>query len=965
MPKIIASTYEIVKEIGSGGSGIVYLAKHLRLGKWVVLKADKRTLRTKQEALRREVDAMKNLSHTYIPQVYDFITEGETVYTVMDYVEGESLDKYLKRGQRFSQPQVIEWACQLLDALSYLHSRPPHGILHSDIKPSNIMLTPQNDIRLIDFNIALALGEEGAVRVGFSRGYASPEHYGVDYVGVNDTQSADDVETKLPTVNGETVISSQTDLSSGLSGYKKKSIQLDVRSDIYSLGATLYHLLSGTRPAQDARNVEPLTAPTVSPAVAAIIQKAMSPDPDQRYQSAAEMLAAFEKLYENDPRMRRHKRRCVATACVLAALFLAGGLSAFVGLKQMERIQEEARLAAEAEQRAEQAAREALAAVNESETAFQDGDIASAINSAMRALELEAPYDTQAQKALTDALGVYDLSDGYKSHLAIPLPSAPLKVSLSPNGTRVAVLVSGEVLVFDTERGAQLAELKAEASALADIVFVEDNVILYAGDGALRCYDLAEQRKRWSGGPATGIVLSGDGTVAAVVYKDDNIATVYDTATGEVLRAVTFQEDTQHVVENDIFADPENDLFTLNGDGSLLAVSFENGALRVFDLRDSENDLEIFSDSEFTRFEGGFYGQYLAFSATGEDRSVFAVIDTVAAVQTGGFSSTMPFHVQADESGIYVSTENILVKLDPVTGAQIEKAYTSADITHFATLGGNYTITATDDGAISFYDSTAALVERYEDGVRDDFVGLAGDFAFAARLDEPALRLLKLEDHLDAQIFSYDADYPHSEARVSSDGQTIMLFRYDRFRLYSADGTVLAEVDIPDAEQVYDQQYRRDEDGSRLEVVYNSGLIRTYSAETGALLTESAGEEPDETLYEEFYTDHIKITSPLHGAPVAYDRDTGELIRELEEDAYLTYVTQVDDYVITEYITAQGERYGLLLNEDCETLAYLPDLCDITEDGRLIFDDMAGNLRESRIYSIQELQALGLEQGGN
>ena len=80
----------------------------------------------------------------------------------MDYVEGESLDKPLRRGERFAQAQVVEWACQLLEALCYLHSRPPHGILHGDIKPANVMLTPENDIRLIDFNIVLALGEEGA-----------------------------------------------------------------------------------------------------------------------------------------------------------------------------------------------------------------------------------------------------------------------------------------------------------------------------------------------------------------------------------------------------------------------------------------------------------------------------------------------------------------------------------------------------------------------------------------------------------------------------------------------------------------------------------------------------------------------------------------------------------------------------------------------------------------------------------
>ena len=86
MGRVIADTYEIAQEIGSGGSGIVYLARHLRLGKWVVLKADKRSITTKPESLRREVDSLKDLSHTYIPKVYDFIVEQDTVYTVMDFI---------------------------------------------------------------------------------------------------------------------------------------------------------------------------------------------------------------------------------------------------------------------------------------------------------------------------------------------------------------------------------------------------------------------------------------------------------------------------------------------------------------------------------------------------------------------------------------------------------------------------------------------------------------------------------------------------------------------------------------------------------------------------------------------------------------------------------------------------------------------------------------------------------------
>lgn len=955
MGEIIAGTYVLEREIGSGGGGVVYLGKHLRLGKQVVLKADKRKLSTSPEVLRREVDALKNLSHTYIPQVYDFVEENGAVYTVMDYIEGESLDKPLNRGERFSQPQVIEWACELLEALVYLHSRPPHGILHADIKPANIMRTPEGDIRLIDFNIALALGEEGAVRVGLSRGYASPEHYGLDRTAqglwMRKTAALEPTEL-VPSTLPPTVPDSVPAWSVSASG--KKIVLLDVRSDIYSLGATLYHLLSGRRPAQDAKEVQPLAAEPVSPAVAAIIQKAMDPDPDQRYQTAAEMLSAFEHLHENDPRTKRHKRRTAMAAGLLAALFLAGGVCTFTGLKQMERAEELGRIAAETAEKEQ-------AAVSASEDAYRRGDIPKAVRSAVEALNLNAPSSARAQKALTGALGVYELSDGFQPYRSLTLPSAPLKTALSPAGTRAAALVSGKLLVFDTETGSRLAVLETEPSALSDVVFIEEDTVLYAGAGALRAYSLSEQRELWAGKPATGVTLSADGSTAAAVYRDENIASIYDARTGQAVRTISFQNKRQRIPSNDVFADPGDNLFALSGDGSWLAVSFSDGGLRVFDIRDSAGDLDIFDTSGYTHFEGGFYGRYFAFSAFQEGESVFAVVDMETGTQTGGFSAPNPFRVRTDEKGIFLSLENLLVQLEPVTGEQTERAYTDADIAAFS-QSGEYTLTALDNGMSAFFDGQAELLGQY--AVPADFTELAGEYALLADRNTPSLRLLRLETHPEAQLFRYDRAYLHSEARVSGTGN-VLLFRYDAFRLYSPDGTILADVNIPDAAQVYDQQYRRDSGGDYLEVIYNDGIIRRYSAVDGSLLATVSGTVPDGTLHEEFLTDKLRIDSPLHGTPTAYDRETGELIRELEKDDYLAYVTQTGEYVITEYVSTQGERYGLLLDEHCEVLAELPALCDILPDGTLVFDDMRGNLRQSRIYSTQELMALGkIYQGG-
>ncbi len=937
MSEIIASTFEVINKIGSGGGGVVYLANHLRLNKQVVLKADRRKISTPPELLRREVDVLKDLSHPYIPQVYDFFAEGEVVYTVMDYVDGESLDRPLKRGERFSQPQVIQWAIQLLQALEYLHSpthgTPPRGYVHSDVKPANLMRRANGDICLIDFNISLALGEDSVI--GASAGYASPEHYGLDYSFSGDTA----------TMKQETQTMDDRTATMTMPGIRRK-IRPDVRSDIYSTGATLYHLLSGRRPAKDALEVAPLSEMEVSPQIARMIAKAMAPNPQDRYQTASEMLWELEHLWENDIRTIRHKRRVKTTVAALAVMFLLGGLLTFTGLKQMERAQAAGKAAAEM-------AEQALSAVSGSESAYRNGDIPGAIRLAMDALTLESsPYEAPAQKALTDALGVYDLSDGFRPARTLPLPSVPLKAVLSPEGSRAAAMVSGKLLVFDTASGEKLAELPAEASALSEAVFAGEDRILYAGEGALRAYDLAAGRELWSGKAATGIALSADGSTAAAVYKDENMAAVYDAATGEVRQAVTFGERQQSVIANDVFADPEDGLFALSGTGRWLAVSFSDGSLEIFDLQDSAGDLSIFDAAEYTHFEGGFYGPYLAFSAAGPEESVFAVIDAEAQVQTGGFASANPFRVQADEDGILVATENILVRLDPETGEQEELAYTEGDITGFAHHGG-YTLTALSD-SFGFYDEAAALVEQ-RDGLCD-FTAIAGETALTADRNTPCLRILQMERHPEAQIFAYDRSYVHDEARISREGN-VLLYRYDGFRLYAPDGGILKEEALPNPEQVYDQQFRREAGGEYLEVIYNNGTSLCYSATDGRLQEERAGTPPDGSLDEEFITDRLRITAPLHGTPKVYDLESGALVRTLEEDDYLAYAAQVDGGIMTEYITARGERYGLLLNEDCETLARLPGLCDVTEDGVLVFDDNRGNLRESRIYSLQELMA--------
>lgn len=986
MSRVIAGVYEIQEQIGAGGGGIVYLGRHLRLEKQVALKADKRTLNTKKEVLRREVDMLMKLSHTYIPQVYDFVEEDGVVYTVMDFIEGESLDKLLKRGRIPTQPQVIRWACQLLEALVYLHSRPPHGILHGDIKPANIMLRPSGDICLIDYNIALALGEDGAVKVGYSRGYASPEHYGIDYAGSGftgekrlsrffggKTDAAKSTEAdgtakvtetlKLADQPGlkETMVLEERpepDRFSGCGVSEKRgfsssrgsvsghrSVMLDVRSDIYSLGATLYHLLSGRRPAQDADGVEPLGVSVCSPAVSDIVKKAMAPDPAMRYQSAEEMLTAFRQLHKRDKRTLRHKRREGASAVFLSVLFLAGGACTFTGLKQLEQRQN------------------ALTLSEYSANALAEGNISEAVELALQAIPDEknvfnAPVTAQAQKALTDALGVYDLKGGFKALDTVELPSVPFDVVLSPDGTRFATVYQYEVAVFDTENREKLAVLPAQKSALSEVVFLDESRIIFSGLHGVTMYDLDTQKTLWAGGEATTLAVSADRSVVACVNRDAEYAVLYRAEDGTKWKECSFQGRHIAVAANDIFANPKDSIFALNEDGSLLAVSFSDGSLQVFDLVHPDEDLILYDESPYTHFAGGFCGKYFAFAADKSDESLFGLVDTEEAVYVGGYESRNPFLIKAGEQGIYLSSGNLLLEFEPDDMQETELAYTDqTNISGFA-VGNGYVLTATEDHGFSFFDSGANRMSSETSSENCDFTALAGEYAVIGNRNEPSVRILKLESHEESRLLSYDARYMHDEARISQDKKTAMLFDYQAFCIYDMDGRMRKQTELPDSEHIYDQQFIKDREESWLEVTWYDGMVRCYSAADGSLISEEAKEPPSADLYEEFYTDHYRFTSPLHGTPEAYDIQSGRKAGSLEEDSYLTYVTQVEDYIITEYVSAAGERYGLLLDDKLQTLAYLPGLCDIS-DGRLVFDDKSGNLRQCRLYSIQELKALG------
>ena len=271
--RVFANRYELGEEIGRGGMADVYLAHDRLLDRRVAVKVllpEFASDATNVERFRREAQAAAGLNHPHIVAVYDWGEEDDTSFIVMEYVPGQTLREIMQTYGRLSPMDAARIAAEIADALSFAHA---HGVVHRDVKPGNVLITPQGQVKVTDFGIARAETSEPLTKTGAVLGtatYFSPE--------------------------------------------QAQGFALDGRSDVYALGVVLYEMLTGVAPftasspvsiaykhVREAPAPPSTLVPELAGAMDRIVLTAMAKDVDQRYPSAQDLRADLMRFERGRP----------------------------------------------------------------------------------------------------------------------------------------------------------------------------------------------------------------------------------------------------------------------------------------------------------------------------------------------------------------------------------------------------------------------------------------------------------------------------------------------------------------------------------------------------------------------------------------------------------------------------------------------------------------------------------------
>jgi formylglycine-generating enzyme required for sulfatase activity/predicted Ser/Thr protein kinase len=297
---ILANRYAALRALGEGGMGAAHLVEDGRLGRRCVIKEVLTHDTTSQGQFEREARLLAALQHPGLPVVYDYFFDHESPYLVMQYVEGTTLDRLQAgRSAPFEIHDVLKWARELLEALHYMHGQDP-PVIHRDIKPQNVCITSQGSAVLLDFGIARRLDDSrtSTAARAFTHGYAPIEQYPEDEL------------TSMPSVQR------------CVEALRAEGIRTGPYTDVYGLGATLYYALTLLPPpdaclrvlGEELRPVQQVNA-AVPDFLAAAVMRALTVQPRERFQSAADMLSAVqpESVDVSPARLRRRPPRPLPT----------------------------------------------------------------------------------------------------------------------------------------------------------------------------------------------------------------------------------------------------------------------------------------------------------------------------------------------------------------------------------------------------------------------------------------------------------------------------------------------------------------------------------------------------------------------------------------------------------------------------------------------------------------------------